>query len=245
MLKLMIVGATSAIAQETARYFAQDGAELFLVARDATKLQAIADDLKVRGAKAVHIHPLDVTAFDQHQATVDAAIAAMNGLDSLLIAHGTLTDQAAAEKSVDYTLQELNINALSVISLLTIVANHFEAQRRGVIAVISSVAGERGRPSNYVYGTAKATVSTFLQGLRGRMAKAGVHVLTVKPGFVDTPMTADVKKNALFASSTQVGEDIYKAMKHGRDILYTPWFWMFIMMIIRNIPERIFKKLSL
>lgn len=245
MLKMMIVGATSAIAQETARCFATDGASFFLVARSQEKMETLKNDLLVRGADDVHCFVLDLNDFARHQEVVDAAIQAMNGLDSVIIAHGTLTDQRRAEEDFEYALQELNANAISVISLLTIIGNHFEQQRKGSIAVISSVAGDRGRGSNYIYGTAKAAVSTFLQGLRNRMAKAGVNVLTVKPGFVDTPMTADVKKNFLFTSPEKVGSDIYDAMKNRRDILYTPWFWMGIMMIIRNIPERIFKRLNM
>ncbi|MCI0710593.1 MAG: SDR family oxidoreductase [Chloroflexi bacterium] len=245
MLKMMIVGATSAIAQETARCFAADGASFFLVARSQEKLETLKNDLIVRGANDVYCFALDLNEFERHRELVDAAIQAMNGLDSVIIAHGTLTDQRRAEEDFEYALQELNTNAISVILLLTIISNHFEEQRKGSIAVISSVAGDRGRGSNYIYGTAKAAVSTYLQGLRNRMAKAGVNVLTVKPGFVDTPMTADVKKNFLFASPEKVGKDIYEAMKNKRDILYTPWFWMGIMMMIRNIPERIFKRLNM
>lgn len=245
MLKLMIIGATSAIAHETARYFADEGASFFLVARDAEKLEVLSNDLTVRGAKNVGCMALDVNDFDRHPEVVEAAISALDGLDAVLLSYGTLTDQAKAQAEIDYMLQEFNTNALSVISLLTPIANYFEEQRRGSIAVISSVAGDRGRMSNYAYGTAKAAVSTYLQGLRARMDKVGVTVLTVKPGFVDTPMTADVKKNALFASPVKVGGDIHKAMKKGDSVLYTPWFWMFIMIIIRNVPECIFKKLSL
>ncbi|MEL7234405.1 MAG: SDR family NAD(P)-dependent oxidoreductase, partial [Chloroflexota bacterium] len=118
-------------------------------------------------------------------------------------------------------------------------------QRRGVIAVISSVAGDRGRGSNYVYGTAMAAKTTFLSGLRNRLAKSGVQVVTVKPGFVDTPMTANIPKNALFASPAKVGKDIYTGLKKGHDVIYTPFFWRYIMWIIRLIPEPIFKRLSL
>ena len=245
MLKIMIVGATSAIAHETARFFADDGASFFLVARNDEKLKTISDDLSVRGANKVTTFAMDVNDFDRHAECIDAAIESLDGLDAVLIAHGTLTDQQKAEDDVEYALQELNTNALSTISILTRLANYFEEQRRGSIAVISSVAGDRGRPSNYVYGTAKASINTFLEGLRGRLADAGVNVLTVKPGFVDTPMTADVDKNALFASPVKVGKDIYNAMRKNRDILYTPWFWMFIMMIIRNIPARFFKRLDM
>ena len=149
-----------------------------------------------------------------------------------LIAHGTLTDQETAQRSIDETLEELNINFLSVVSILTPLANYFEQQRRGNIAVISSVAGDRGRMSNYIYGTAKAGVTTYLQGLRARMQKCNVAVLTVKPGFVDTPMTAHLKKNPLYASPVSVGKSVYEGMKAGKDTIYTPFFWRFIMLII-------------
>lgn len=245
MLKILIVGATSAIAHETARLFAADGAELFLVGRNPDKLQAIQDDLKVRGARRVEIFAVDLSALDQHQRLIDTALASLGSLDAVLIAHGTLGDQAQAQTSVEETLQQLNTNFLSVVSLLTPLANYFEQQKRGCIAVISSVAGDRGRQSNYVYGTAKAGVTTFLQGLRNRLAKSGVTVLTVKPGFVDTPMTADVPKNFLFAKPHQVGKAIYKGMKQGQDVLYVPWFWWPIMKTIVHVPEFIFKKMSL
>jgi decaprenylphospho-beta-D-erythro-pentofuranosid-2-ulose 2-reductase len=244
-MKILIIGATSAIAQETAKCFARDGAELFLVARSSEKLNAVADDLRVRGAKSVETFLLDISDLDRHQEMFDAALAALGSLDMLLIAHGTLGDQRKCELSVEETLKELNTNALSVISLLTISANYFEQQRRGCIAVISSVAGDRGRQSNYVYGTAKGAVNTFLQGLRNRLYKAHVSVLTVEPGFVDTPMTAALKKGPLFARPSSVGKGIYQAMLKGKDVVYLPWFWRPIMLVVRSIPERIFKRLSL
>lgn len=245
MLKILVIGATSLIAQETIRHFAADGAEFFLVGLSADKLKMIQDDLLVRGAKQVSTYELDLTRLDKHQELVDTAMETLGVIDAVLVAHGTLTDQKAAEQNVNITLRELNINFLSAVSLLTILANIFEEQKRGVIAVISSVAGDRGRGSNYVYGTAMGAKSIFLQGLRNRLAKSNVTVLTVKPGFVDTPMTAHLKKNPLYSDPRRVGRAIYDAMKSERDILYVPFFWMFIMMIIRNIPERIFKKLSL
>jgi decaprenylphospho-beta-D-erythro-pentofuranosid-2-ulose 2-reductase len=244
-MKVLIIGATSAIAQETAKCFARDNAELFLVARDAEKLNAVADDLRVRGAKSVETFLLDINDLERHQEMFDAALAALESLDMLLIAHGTLGDQRKCELSVAETLKELNTNAISVISLLTISANYFEQQRRGCIAVISSVAGDRGRQSNYVYGTAKGAVNVFLQGLRNRLHKARVSVLTVKPGFVDTPMTAALRKGPLFARPSSVGKGIYLAMLKGRDVVYLPWFWRPIMFVVKSIPERIFKQLSL
>ncbi len=244
-MKIAIIGATSAIAHETARCFARDGAELFLVARSEEKVQAVADDLTVHGAKQVETFLLDLNDLSRHQELFDKAVITLNGLDILLIAHGTLGNQRKSELSVEETLKELNTNFTSVISLLTIAGNYFEQQKRGCIAVISSVAGDRGRQSNYVYGTAKGGVSVFLQGLRNRLAKSNVKVITIKPGFVDTPMTAAVKKGPLFAKPATVGRGVYEAMKQGKDVVYLPFFWRFIMLIVKSIPESIFKRLSL
>ena len=244
-MKIVIIGASSAIAHETAKLFARDGAELFLVGRSETKLTTIAEDLRVRGAGKVETSLLDLSDLERHQELFEQALTTLGSIDMLLIAHGTLGDQRKCELSVAETLKELNNNATSVISLLTIAANYFEQQRRGCIAVISSVAGDRGRKSNYVYGTAKAAVSTFLQGLRNRLSSAGVAVVTIKPGYVATPMTAHMKKGLLTASPQVVGLGIYDAMKKGKDIVYLPWFWRSIMFIIKSIPEKTFKRLSL
>jgi len=245
MLKMVIIGATSKIAQETAKYFAADGAQFLLVARSQDKLDIIAQDLMARGAKSADSFIMDMNDFDRHQELLDHAVETLDGIDALFIAHGTLGDQAKAEADVEYMLEEFKTNFLSTAAFLTLTANYFEAQQRGSITVISSVAGDRGRGSLYVYGTAMAAKTTFLQGLRNRLAKSNVHVLTVKPGRVDTPMTADLKKSPLLANPAKVGEHIYKAMKNKRDIIYTPPYWAVIMMIIRNIPERIFKRLSM
>jgi decaprenylphospho-beta-D-erythro-pentofuranosid-2-ulose 2-reductase len=244
-MKVVIIGASSAIAHEAAKLFARDGAELFLVGRNETKLGVVAEDLRVRGAKSVEIHAQDLSDLDLHQELFQQAAATLGNIDQLLIAHGTLGDQRKSELSVAETLREFNNNATSVISLLTIAGNYFEQQRRGCIAVISSVAGDRGRKSNYVYGTAKAAVSTFLQGLRNRLASSGVAVVTIKPGYVATPMTAHLKKGLLTASPEKVGAGVYDAMIKGTDIVYLPWFWRPIMLIIKGIPEKVFKRLSL
>ncbi|ABR83255.1 TPA: SDR family oxidoreductase [Pseudomonas aeruginosa] len=245
MKKILIVGATSAIAEATARRFAAQGATLLLLARDRERLQLLATDLEVRGAAAVHTLGFDAATNNDYPVLVHSCIETLGGLDQVLIAHGTLSDQKACEQSVDLTLRELTINAFSVIALLTELAKHFEAQNSGCIAVIGSVAGDRGRQSNYVYGTAKGALSLFLQGLRNRFGKSGVQVLTIKPGFVDTPMTAAFPKGPLWASPEKVAADIEKAIAKGRDVLYTPGFWLPIMVIIRLLPERLFKKLSL
>lgn len=245
MKKILIIGATSSIAEATARLWAIEGHRLHLVGRNRERLDAMASDLKVRGAESVSAGLLDVNDFGQHKAVVDSSIQMLEGLDIVLIAHGTLGNQHDCEHDFDLALRELNTNAISVISLLTELANRFEAQKHGSIAVISSVAGDRGRQSNYVYGTAKGALSIFLQGLRQRLYKSGVHVATIKPGFVDTPMTRDFKKGALWASPERIAGSIVHACKHKKNVVYTPLFWWPIMLVIRSIPESIFKRIKL
>src|SRR5437762_10238518 len=181
-MRILIVGAASAIAQEAAKWFAKDGVEFFLVARSAEKLEDIGNDLKVRGAKRIETFVLDVNDLDRHQEMVETAISTLDGLDMVLISHGTLGDQQKCQKSVTETLKEFTTNCTSVISLLTILAGYFEQQKRGCITVVSSVAGDRGRQSNYVYGAAKGALTLSLQGLRTRLSTSGVAGVTVKPG---------------------------------------------------------------
>lgn len=245
MKKIVIIGATSAIAEAAARIWSKAGNQLFLVARNQDKLEAIAADLRTKGCQKVETYAMDANDFSQHLPMLNAAEKALHGVDTVLIAHGTLSDQTACQQSVELTLQEINTNALSAIALLTHIANRFEQQKRGTIAVISSVAGDRGRQSNYVYGSAKAMVTAFTSGLRQRLYKSGVAVVTIKPGFVDTPMTADFKKGFLWASPEKVANSIVRACNKNCSIVYTPWFWYWIMRIIKAIPEGIFKKLSL
>jgi len=245
MQKVVIVGATSAIAQATAQRFAQKGAWIYLIGRNAERLTALVSDLKVRGATNVGYGILDVNDMGRHESVLDEAFESLASVDVALIAHGTLGDQKSCERSVAVTLQELNTNLNSVISLLTLLANRFEKQGRGTIAVISSVAGDRGRQSNYVYGTAKGGLSIFLQGMRNRLYRSGVQVLTIKPGFVDTPMTASFKKGLLWASAETVAASIENAIERRASVIYTPFWWRYVMAIIKSIPETIFKRLSL
>lgn len=205
----------------------------------------IADDLRVRGAATVGCYTLDCCEVAAHPAMLDAAIAALGGIDVALIAHGSLPDQRACEASVDLTLREIDVNGVSVVALATLLGQRFAQQGSGTLAVISSVAGDRGRQSNYVYGAAKGMVSLFLQGLRNRLAKQGVHVLTIKPGFVDTPMTAALPKGALWAQPDAIARGIVGAIDRKYDEVYLPGFWWLVMTIIKHIPERLFKRLSL
>lgn len=246
MKKVLIIGATSSIATACARLWAEQGNEFFLVARNNEKLKQTAADLSVRGAKAVTLHTMDATDFLAHPAMLACCLGALQQIDIALIAHGTLPDQKACEQGVDMALQEFSNNATSVIALMTLLANQFEKQHCGTLAVISSVAGDRGRPSNYLYGTAKAAVSTFCEGLRARLFKVGVHVIDIKPGFVDTPMTQGLSLPAgLVAKPEQVAQRIVKGIEHKVDVLYTPGFWVLIMMIIKLIPSMIFKRINL
>jgi len=240
-----IFGATSAIAQSVARLYAGCGDKLVLIGRDEKKLEQIAQDLRVRGARETVIYHLDFNQLNAHEAAIEAIESQSGPIDVALIAFGTLPDQKACEASVETAMQAITTNGTSAISLLSLLANRMEARGQGTLAAISSVAGLRGRQSNYVYGSAKALLTTFAAGLRNRLAKKNVHVLTIMPGFVDTPMTADFPKGPLWASADKVGQDIFNAIEKRKDVLYTPFFWRFIMLIIQHVPEFIFKKLSL
>jgi len=245
MNRILIIGATSAIAQAFARLHAPRGDELFLVARNSAKLQVLAADLQVRGVKRVGTMVADANDFERHGPMLDAARRELGDVDTVLIAHGVLGDQRAAERDFKLAEEAYKTNLLSVVSMLTPIAAYFESQRCGTIAVISSVAGDRGRQSNFIYGSAKGGLSLYLAGLRNRLHSSGVTVLTIKPGFVDTPMTAHLRKGALFASPEKVARDISIAIERRKSVLYTPAIWFWIMAVIRLMPETVFKRLKL
>lgn len=244
-MRVLIVGATSAIAEATARLLAERDNVLYLVARDKDRLAAIAADLEVRGASKVNWGILDVNDFGAHASMLEQADRLLGGIDLMLIAHGSLSNQSVCETSVELTIDELTTNALSVVALTTRIAAIFASKRNGTLVVISSVAGDRGRQSNYVYGSAKALVTTFMSGLRQRLHKCGVTVITVKPGFVDSPMTSAFPKGILWVKPDRVARGIVNAIDRKKDIVYLPLFWRPIMFVVRSVPERIFKKLVL
>lgn len=246
MKKILVVGATSAIAHACARIWASRGAELFLVARNTNKLQANAADLQTRGASKVYTYQLDAVQIDQHQAMLEHCLEQLGQIDIALIAYGSLPDQQSCQHDTFTAVQEFTLNATSVISIANILAIQFERQRCGSLAVISSVAGDRGRPSNYLYGSAKGAVSIFCAGLHARLHKKGVQVLTIKPGFVDTPMTAGLElPAALLSTPEKVATQIVCAIGTSKAVLYTPGIWRWIMLVIRSIPVFVFRRLNL
>ncbi len=244
-MNVLVIGATSAIAQAAARLWAARGDALYLASRRETLLAACADDLRVRGARAAGYERLDVADRASHAGLFERAGAFLGGIDVVLIAHGTLPDQAACEADPAMALAEIEVNALATTSLALLAANLLEARGAGTLAVITSVAGVRGRASNYVYGSAKAQVSALLSGLRQRLAKKGVAVVDIRPGFVDTPMTDAFPKGPLWARPAAVGRDIVRAVDRGSAVAYTPWFWRGIMLVIRHIPQFVFNRIRL
>ncbi len=244
MQKVLIIGAQSGIAKALARSYAARHCQLYLVARNENLLQEQKNDLEIRGAKSVEVALLDVNNFSDHAQTINSAKQVLGDIDVALICYGTLPDQKSSEHDFNSILQAMNTNALSVISLLALLAPVMTAQKSGSIAVITSVAGDRGRKSNYIYGTAKGMVSRYLQGLRASLFSHNVHVVDIKPGFVDTPMTSTFKKGALWAQPEAVASNIIKAIDKRKNVVYTPWFWRYIMLIIKIIPEPVFKRLN-
>ena len=233
------------MAKEVAKLYAIEKANLYLVARDTSRLNTIKQDLMVRGANTVHTALFDANHFDSHQGLIEQAFEALGRIDVLLVAHGSLPNQELCQNDSMKAIEELNTNGVSVISLLTHAATKMEQQKSGNITVITSVAGDRGRQSNYIYGAAKGLVSTFLQGLAQRLSKSGVHVLDIKPGFVDTPMTAELDKGALWAKPEKVAQIIKKRISKKSNFSYTPGFWFVIMTIIKLVPRVIFNKVKL
>ena len=243
--KILVLGATSGIAEATCRIWAREGASLFLVARNAEKLRVVAADLKTRGAAYVDTAVADLDDTERHPALLAHAINSLTGLDVAYLAHGILGEQAEAEQDFNTAAHILHTNLTSPVSLLTWLANFCVQRRAGTLAVLSSVAGDRGRKSNYVYGASKAGLSAFLAGLRNRVDREGVKVLTIKPGPVKTAMTAGMANSGKFADVDKVAASIAKAIDSGADTLYVPFQWRPIMWVIRAIPERIFKGLNL
>lgn len=242
MKRVLVVGATSAMARAAARCFAAEGAYLGLAARDRERRAALAAELLAGGATQVHELDLEAEDLASLSGLLPAAVAALGGLDAVLIAHGELPDQAAAEADPSELVRSITINGLSVLWLATQIANHFEAQGHGCIAVISSGAGARGRRTTYAYGAAKGMVTLFLQGLRARLQRSRVSVVTILPCFVDTPMTAYLPRSLRWIPADKAGARIHRAMRRGTDVVHIPRWWRAALWLARNLPEGLAKR---
>lgn len=245
---VLVTGATSGIGAAVCHRLAARRCRLMLAARNADEAERLAADLRTRYEAEVQTMPFDALDMDPHRDWVAQVIDRMGGsLDGVLICHGVMFAQPDAQADWHKARQTIDVNYTSVVSLLEPIAAHMEQRKAGWIAAISSVAGDRGRQSNYLYGSSKAGVTVYLAGLRHRLAKVGVPVLTIKPGFVATPMTDGLvdPNSPLVATPEKVAGDIDRAIRARRDVLYTPWFWRWIMAIIRAVPESIFKRTKL
>ena len=243
--RILVLGATSGIAEACIRLWANRGDALYLVARNADKLAVVAADARTRGASHIGtaVANLDDTA--AHPEVLAHAINSLGGLDVAFLALGVLGEQPEAEKNFATADQILHTNFVAPVSLLTWLANYTAQRHAGTLAVLSSVAGERGRKSNYVYGSSKAGLTAFVDGLRNRIDREGVRVMTIKPGPVKTAMTEGMKGSAKFADVEAVAASLVKAIDRGDDVVYVPGIWRMIMGVIRVIPEGIFKKMNL
>jgi len=240
---ILILGAKSDIAKAVAGKYAKEGFNLYLAARNPNSLEEFAGDLKIRMDCKVECLELDILDYKSHQLFYDRLKEKPVGVISAI---GYLGEQDKAEKNFEEASRQIDTNFTGIVSFFNIVALDFEQRKSGFICGISSVAGDRGRKSNFIYGAAKAALSTYLSGLRNRLYASGVHVITVKPGFVATKMTEGLElPKKLTASPEQVANDIYKAQKNKKNVLYTIWIWRWIMLAIRNIPEWQFKKMSI
>lgn len=244
-MNVVIFGANSLIAQNLADLYAAEEATLYLVGRNANKLNHYAADLRLRTQAQVFTEVKDLNKTDDHGQLLAHICSQLNSLDCVILAHGLLGEQQSDQE--DYKKQQdvFQSNFLSQASLLTEVSKKMIQQKHGTIGVITSVAGDRGRKKNYVYGAAKGALSIYLSGLRGRLDPYNIAVCEHKLGFVDTPMTVQFKKGPLWADAHSVGKKIKKQLSTKSDICYIPFFWRLIMAIIKGIPERIFKKLNI
>jgi len=243
--RILVLGATSGIAEACVHLWASRGDHLFLVGRNANRLAAVAADASTRGAGFVDSAIVDLDRTDHHADLLAHAINSLGGLDIAYLALGVLGDQSKAERNFHDAAQIVHTNYTAPVSLLTWLANYCAQRHSGTLAVLSSVAGDRGRKSNYVYGSSKAGLTAFVDGLRNRIDREGVHVMTIKPGPVKTSMTDGMKGQESFADVNKVAASIVKSIDRGQDVVYVPGKWRVIMSIVRAIPERVFKKLNL
>ena len=243
--KAIIIGATSGIARSVSIELANRNYELILVARDYEELQRISADLKIRNLNLNKIYVLNILEHASIKPTIKKILNENEDIDEMYFFIGYLGDQQLAQNDWQERERILDINYKMPVHILSIFASYFEKQKKGKMIIIGSVAGDRGRQSNYFYGSAKAGLHIFAQGLRNRLNKNNVHVMTVKLGFIDTAMTFGLSGLFFVASPQKAAMRILKAASKNKDVVYIPFFWKYIMLIIKSIPETIFKKLSL
>ncbi len=240
---VLIIGAKSDIAKAVARVYTANGYDLILAARNSKELQSFAKDLNIRSSRKVSLVDIDVLDFASHEEFYKGLVERPVGV---VVAAGYLGDQEKAQSDFEESQKIVDTNYTGIVSLLNIIANDFEKHESGFIVGISSVAGDRGRKSNYVYGSSKAALTAYLSGLRNRLFDSGVHVLTVKPGFVETKMTEKMDlPERLTAKPDEVAKAIFHAQRTGKNVVYTKGMWKWIMLTIKNIPEWKFKKMSI
>ena len=243
MPTVLLLGATSDIAQATAHRFAREGYAIQLAARHTAPLESLVSDLSIRYGIAATAHSFDATQFETHLAFYQQLSPAP---DVVISVFGYLGDQQKGQENWRESLQIVHTNYVGAVSILNVITEDFVSKNQGTIVGISSVAGDRGRGSNYLYGSAKAGFTAYLSGLRNRLHDTAVTVVTIKPGFVRTQMTAGLDLPALLtAQPEEVAQDIYQAVKKKKLVVYTKWYWRWIMLIIRLLPESLFKKLRL
>ena len=243
MSYVLIVGAKSDIAKAIAREYAQHGYDLYLVARKVNELEAFAKDIILRMQKKVKLIELNILNYQNHQSFYEELKDKPLGV---ITAVGYLGNQGKAQYNFNEAKIIMETNYMGIVSLLNIIANDFENRKKGFIVGISSVAGDRGRKSNYIYGSAKAAFTAYLSGLRNRLYDSRVQVLTVKPGFVATKMTENLAlPKRLTAFPEEVAKDIYNAQQKGKSVIYTKKVWKWVMLIINMIPEFKFKKMKI
>ncbi|MGG1658536.1 SDR family oxidoreductase [Brevibacillus sp. NRS-1366] len=242
---ILIIGGTSGIARSIANQYAKRNHPLILAGRDSVEMERLSSDIRIRYRVPVCVKIYHAEAYDEHSVFFASCLEEPGVLGGIILAYGYMEDQQSAQADFRKAKQMIEVNYTSCVSILETAARYFEQQRSGFIAVISSVAGDRGRQSNYIYGSSKGALSVYLQGLRNRMYASGVHVVTIKPGFVDTKMTYGLNGLFLVSKPQDVAKRVYLAIQNGKEVVYVPGFWAFIMGIIKAVPEQFFKRFKL